>query len=119
MQDRRKYIRFNIEGSVILKSEDGKCTIRADLVDINLTGIAVYAEEKLNADTNVSLELTSKLWEESTVGKGRVKYVQERKRNNNVIFRIGIEFIDIEKKAIQYIINRIQEDICAKARKAR
>jgi len=45
--------------------------------------------------------------------------VQERKRDNNVIFRIGIEFIDIEKKAIQYIINRIQEDICAKARKAR
>lgn len=120
MQDQRKYIRFNAEGSVILKSEDGKsCSIKADLADINLTGIGVYAQEELDTGINVKLELITKLSEEPIVGEGKVKYVREIKRNNTIVFRIGIEFTNIDKNAVQNIITRIQEEICARARKAK
>jgi c-di-GMP-binding flagellar brake protein YcgR len=118
MQDQRKYIRFNAEGSVILKSEEGKSrSIKADLVDISLMGIGVYAQEKMDIGINVKLELITELWEEPIVGEGKIKYAKPIKRKNDEAFRMGIEFIKIEKGAVQYIINHIQEDICAKARK--
>lgn len=118
MQERRKYIRYNAEGSVIIKAQDGTSrNIQANLVDISFLGIGLEVGEKISSGTDVEFELTTKLWDKTIIGKGKIKHVQEIKRYDTDILRIGIEFIDVDKETIQCIINRIQEDICAQARR--
>ena len=118
MQERRKYIRYNAEGSVIIKAQEGTSrNIQANLVDISFLGIGLEVGEKISSGTDVEFELTTKLWDKTIIGKGKIKHVQEIKRYDTDILRIGIEFIDVDKETIQCIINRIQEDICAQARR--
>jgi hypothetical protein len=118
MQEQRKYIRYNSEGGVIIKPEDGMSrNIQANLVDISFLGIGVEAGEKISSGTDVEFELTTKLWDKTIIGKGKVKHMQGIKRYDTDILRIGIEFIDVDKETIRCIINRIQEDICAQARR--
>jgi c-di-GMP-binding flagellar brake protein YcgR len=118
MQEQRRYIRYNAEGSAIIKPQDGiSRNIQANLVDISFLGIGVEAAEKISSGTDVGFEVTTKLWDKTIIGKGKIKHVQEIKRYDTDIFRIGIEFIDVDKETIRCIINRIQEDICAQARR--
>jgi c-di-GMP-binding flagellar brake protein YcgR len=118
MQEQRRYIRYNAEGSAIIKPQDGTSrNIQANLVDISFLGIGVEAGEKISSGTDVGFEVTTKLWDKTIIGKGKIKHVQEIKRYDTDIFRIGIEFIDVDKETIRCIINRIQEDICAQARR--
>ena len=118
MQELRRYIRYNTEGGAIIKPEDGTSrNIQANLVDISFLGIGVEAGEKISSGTDVEFELTTKLWDKTIIGKGKIKHVQEIKRYDTDIFRIGIEFIDVEQETIRCIISRIQEDICAQARR--
>jgi hypothetical protein len=118
MQEKRKYIRYAVEGSVILKPEDGASgSIKADLADNSFIGAGFFAKEKIETGTNVSFEFTLKLWDRPVTGKGKIKYVHEVKRLDNKFFRMGIEFIDIHKETIRSIINHIQAYICAAAKK--
>ena len=95
MEERRRYKRFDTVGTVVLKPEDGTSrAVRADLINIGFTGITtVYVQEKIEVGIYVKLEYDSN------------------------VFRMGIEFIDIDKKAIQNILNLIQANILAEVRK--
>ena len=101
-----------------LKPEDGTSrSIRTDLIDISFIGIGVYAEEKIEVGTDVSIELISRFWGEPIIGKGKIRYTREVKKHERNVFRIGVEFTDINKEAVRSIMNRIQADICAEAKK--
>jgi len=120
MQERRKYIRYDIEGNAILKTRvDASGSIKGDLVNIGFEGMSVSVQEKIAEGSDISFELTTKLYDKPIIGEGKVVYVAEDTVSNSNVFRIGVEFIHIDKKAIQYILVRIQEDICAEARKKR
>ena len=117
MQERRKYLRFNTVGSVVLKTGDGTPTIiRAELFNISFDGFSVYTPEKIEIGRNVSFELSIKILNEIIIGEGKIRYIHETKRPDGS-FRIGIEFSDIDKKIIQNIINHIQSEICSEARR--
>jgi hypothetical protein len=120
MQERRKYIRYDIDGSAVLKI-DGQMlgTIKGELVNIGFQGMSVYVPEKIEEGINVKFELTTKLYDRPVVGEGKIIYVKIIKRYDTNVFRIGIEFLNFDRKAIQYIIARIQEGICLEARKKR
>jgi hypothetical protein len=120
MKERRQYIRYDIEGNAILKTRvDAPGSIKADLVNIGFQGMSLSVQEKIAEGSDVTFELTTKLYDKPVIGEGKVVYVKEDTVSNGNIFRLGIEFIHIDKKAIQYILVRIQEDICAEARKKR
>jgi len=57
------------------------------------------------------------LWETAIVGEGKVVHVQQAKRFDKPIFRVGIEFTNINKEAIQHILNHIQSEICDRFKK--
>ncbi len=117
MPELRKYTRLNAEGTVILRPKnDTSRSIKADLVDISFYGMGVYTQEKLEADTDVKLELIAKLYNEPIIMEGRIKYAKEIKRQDKNVFRIGIEFISTEKKDIQYLMAHIQANKYAKLR---
>ena len=118
MEERRAYLRFNEEANLVLKPNDGTSrAIKAELVDISFIGIGVYVKEEMKMGTEVKIELITKLWDAPIVGEGNIKYVNGAKMLDRNTFRMGIEFNCIDKKAIQYILNSIQKDICEKARR--
>ena len=117
MQERRKYLRFNIVGSVVLKIGDTTPTIiKAELFNISFDGFSVYTPEKIEIGSDVKFELSTKLWNEIITGEGKIRNMHETKRPDGS-FRVGIEFGEIDKKAIQHIINNIQAEICSEARR--
>ena len=117
MLEQRRYKRYNTEGTVILKPEDSSSrTIRTDLIDLSFLGIGVHAYEKIEAGIDVEFELKDKLRVEPIIGKGKIKYIQEIKKFDSKVFKIGIEFINVDKTAIQYILRRLQANLSIEAR---
>lgn len=119
MPELRRYTRFKVRGRVTLKLEESTRDINADLIDIGFLGMGIYAQEKIDAGTNVKFELMLNLLNESLAltGKGKIKYALEMKKQDIDVFRIGIEFTNLDKKTIINILNRIQTDNRVKERK--
>lgn len=126
MEERRRYKRFNAEGSVILKvegsvilkvEEEPVRSLNTDLADISFLGIGVYAPEIINPGSKVQFELHTKFFDAPLTGKGRIKYVLETKSGNATVFRTGIEFTRIEEKPLQELISRVHADTCTDIRK--
>lgn len=118
MREQRKFIRYEAEGRVTLSPDDGSSrAIETELVDISFAGIGVFSPEKIEPGTSVRFELVTSLAGDRLIGTGQVRYAQGHKKYNTDVFRIGIEFIKLDQKLAQHIINGIQEQICAEARK--
>jgi len=117
MQERRKYLRFNTAGSAVLKTGGAApAIIKAELFNISFDGFSVYTPEKIEIGSDVSFELSIKLWSEIIIGAGKIRYIHETKRPDES-FRIGVEFCNTDKKIIQNIINHIQAEICSEVRR--
>jgi c-di-GMP-binding flagellar brake protein YcgR len=118
MKDQRWYIRYKIEGTANLKPKDaGSSGIKTDLIDISFRGFAVWADKIIKSGTDVGFELITKLWDEPIIGRGEVKYAQEIKKEDRTIFRLGVEFRDMDKKILQSIINCLVQDMCQQLKK--
>jgi len=116
--EKRKYKRFNAEGEVYLKKKtDPSLRIQAHLFDISFAGIGIFAAESVEVGCDYLIELTVKPWQETVSGEGQIRHVQEVKKGDAKVFRIGIEFTSIDTKIIQNILNRLQQIICEEARK--
>ena len=118
MQERRRYIRFIDAASVILKSEYGSpSSIKADLVDISISGMGMLAQENIEVGTKVAFEIITKLWDSPITGEGKIIYVKQIQKQDKNIFRVGVDFIKIEKETVKCIINVIQKKFCERGRK--
>ena len=107
-KERRKYTRYDTGGSVIIKADkEGLAAIKADLIDISFSGICVRTKEKIEPDTEIKFDLITKFWGEPIEAEGRVKYVT----NIGDTFKAGIEFININRAAIEAVLNNLQRFI--------
>jgi hypothetical protein len=114
----RDYIRFIVEGEVLLKPEDGTSrSTKASLADISFSGISVHSTEKIEIDIIVNFELATKVFGELVVGQGKTRYIREEFLQGNKIFKIGIKFTNIDSGIIQSILNRLQLDQITKMKK--
>jgi c-di-GMP-binding flagellar brake protein YcgR len=120
MQEKRQYLRFNTKGSVLFKTKEAQPRyIRGELVDISALGMAVYSQDKIEVGINAQFELKLEIIDSLLIGECKIKYLLEIRKETLQAFRIGVEFIEIEKKNILYIISRLQEDHSAAERKKR
>ena len=118
MLEKRAHIRHGVEGTVNLKPEGGApLIIKADLADICFGGLGVYSKEKIESGVDVAFELTTKLWHEPVIGRGKIGYSKEIKGPDGSIFKLGIQFIDVDKEALRCIITHARGNICAETRK--
>ncbi len=92
-------------------------SIKADLIDISSVGIGVVTQESIEIGTNVAFELMTKLWNAPIIGEGKIIYIKEIQKEDKKVFRVGIDFVKVEKESIRCIINLLQKEICFKARK--
>ena len=112
MPEQRKFIRYKCDGSVSLKAE-GAPDIKAGLCDISFEGMAVYSDKGLAPGSVFVFSLTPIGRDSVVSGKAAVKNSVEAKGR----FRIGLEFTEVDKKAVQHIISCLQQEICAQIRK--
>lgn len=112
MKERREFTRFDIEGDVVLKPQDGTSrVIKADLYGICFLGAGAYATERIEPGIILNLELTSKLSKETIICEGITVYATKVKDGAACIYRMGINFINIDSKKNQDIFNLIQHNI--------
>jgi c-di-GMP-binding flagellar brake protein YcgR len=116
MEDKRKYMRFQAQGSVAVRVKDPGHSFEASLSDIGIEGIGVYSSEKLEIGKEVELEITTKYSDNPLKAGCKVIYAQQMNKLNSEVKRIGFEFIEVDKRAVRYIVNSIQEEICNKVR---
>lgn len=122
MEDKRQYVRFTVKGTVTLQvNNEPPRSVACDLVDICFGGVGCIVDlatpEKITEGATVKLSFSSGSWVEPVNGTGRVKYVKQMTRRGQELLRIGIEFVEIDKKAVQGVIALIQQEICSQARK--
>ena len=111
---------MNIEGNAVLKPEDATLrTIKADLYDICSLGVGVCALERIEVGISVKFEVRIKLYDEPLFGEGIIIYTHEVKKDSGCTFRMGIKFLNVDKKQNLHLLNLIQHDISMKARNKR
>lgn len=119
MVERRGYRRYAIEGHISLKTEDGvPSDFKINVIDVSFLGVTIYAKERINiADKVVDFELSSGLLEQPLTGKGRIKYINEELKNKVTAFRMGLEFVDVDKHNLLHFLNLIQEMVSSRIRR--
>lgn len=119
MAERRGYLRYDVEGYINLKTEDGaSSSFKVEVIDISFLGASVYSNERIEIlDKVVYFELNSGLLEQPLTGKGRIKYIREEPRGKTTVFRMGLEFIEVDKNNLLHFLNIIQEMLASKIRR--
>lgn len=119
MHDRRNYERYLINGRVNLKFDNNVSDIvKLDLVEIGFIGFSVHSSDKLELGKIVQFEIMPELMENSLVGKGEIKDITPITENDAlVLYRVGIEFIDVDKDNILKLININQAKLIAESDK--
>jgi hypothetical protein len=105
----RAYPRYATEGTVNLRVPDSFLNnlLDAGLDNISFGGFAMNSPLKINVDTDISFKLRSCLLDEVLPGKGRIRYIRED-GYKIVIYRMGVEFTEVNKDVLKYLITKLQ-----------
>jgi len=112
MIEHRLFTRFLTEGEVLVQLQGAAVeTIRAELVDISFKGVGIYSRKMIAADTPVRFFVSSKLFEKHIRGEGRIRYVHAHRRKDAEVYRMGIEFIDVDSELVRDTILSLQKKL--------
>lgn len=101
MSESRLFTRFIVEGEMLIQLQgQGSAMVKTELVDISFKGAGVYSPKKIELDTPVKFVVSGKLFKNSIRGAGRIKYVHPWKRGGQDVYRIGIEFVDVDSDLV-------------------
>ena len=121
MSDKRKYRRFLLEKSIFLKFEsDPLKTIEGKLLEISFLGISVFLKDDVNVDTMAQAIVQFDSYDHLGVnlaGKGRVVSVKPHKLYAQNGFRIGVEFVEVDKEVVIQNLERLEAKILEQIRK--
>ena len=121
MADKRNFRRFNYENSIFLKLEsDPTKTIEGKLLNISFTGLSVFLKESVNVDAIVQTIAQFDVpgsGEQHLFGRGKVVHVKQYKLYAQNGFRIGLEFVEVDKDVVLNILNRLESKILEEIRK--
>lgn len=112
MAEKRSHIRYTVEADVNLKTEEGASYILKNGVsNISFRGATLFSPEKIELENKtVHFELITPLFKESVTGKGKIKYIiRDVNKDGSPTFKMGLEFVDIDKSTILHFVNRLQE----------
>jgi hypothetical protein len=120
MHDKRKYQRFNLENNILLKFESYPAkTIQGKLLNIGFVGLSIFLKENVNVDAIVQFIVQYDFpgSPEHLVGKGRIVYASQHRLDMQDGFKIGLEFIEVDKKFLVNIISVLRSKILEQIRK--
>jgi hypothetical protein len=112
MQEHRLFIRYRVQGEVLLHTKNGDLKpLKCDLVDLCFKGAGIYSKEKLEPETAVRFIIASKSFPEHIRGEGKIIYVRPMTRNGEDFFRLGLNFINVDSELLKDILLRLQNEL--------
>ena len=121
MQDKRNYRRFSYENAIYLKFENNLAeAIEGKLLDISFRGVSIFLKENVAVDsfvqTIVQFDSPSSP-EQHLIGTGKIIQVKKQRLYAQEGYRIGVEFIEVNKEVVLSILNRLEAKILDEIRK--
>ncbi|MCK9595411.1 MAG: PilZ domain-containing protein [Candidatus Omnitrophica bacterium] len=112
MPENRLFTRFIVEGEVLVHPHgQGAELVKTELVDISFKGAGVYSPKMIELNTPVKFIVSGKLFKNTIRGEGRIKYAHPWKRNGRDVFRIGIEFVDVDSDLVMDRLKFLRESL--------
>jgi hypothetical protein len=109
MPDKRDFNRYRVDARVSFKpAGDANKTINSQIIDISTLGWSTDIPESIDLNTIIEFDLTSYSFSQHLIGKGKVTNITEQKTPAGNVFRIGVEFMEADKKTILAFIDEDQ-----------
>lgn len=109
MINKRNFMRYVIEANVRFKTTANVSKdIQGQILDICSLGWGAFFKESIEVNTIIQFDLTTDLLDEHLKGSGRVVYTRQQKSTFGSGFRIGVEFIEVDKDTVLRFISEQQ-----------
>ena len=108
MLEQRLFTRFLVKGEIFIQQKDKAETLKADLVDISFNGAGVFAPQMIEPDTLIKFSILGKLFEKDISGEGQIKYARAYPSDKGDLYRMGIEFINVDSNLIRDVLMQLQ-----------
>ncbi len=109
MNERRAYERLGVAGDVNIRIEGSPAEAKKGcLENISFGGFGMSIQEGIEPQAGIDFEMNISTAGESFRGKGIIRHSNEKLKYNNRIFITGVEFSDVNKDILTYLIKRIQ-----------
>ncbi len=108
MQNRRSYDRLPLSGQIKISSKDtGTGPFEAFLENISFGGFGMYAAGRVEPGSEVEFELVSPLFGQPLSGRGVARHIDQKNSYETNIHSMGVEFTEVNKDAILFILKRL------------
>ncbi|MCM8763190.1 MAG: PilZ domain-containing protein [Candidatus Omnitrophica bacterium] len=106
----RAYERFELEGRISLQIPDSVIPniFDANVENISFGGLRMNSLQKIEVDHIINFKLKPALFDELLSGKGKIRYVKEEAYYKTPCYKMGVEFIEVNKDILRYIITQVQ-----------
>ncbi|MBU0548538.1 MAG: PilZ domain-containing protein [Candidatus Omnitrophica bacterium] len=106
---KRGSLRYAIKARGWFKSEDGDAKVfEGKVLDLGYLGWSIFLKESIAINTIIQFDLSVDSLDHHLMGKGRIVYATQQKTATDVGFRIGVEFMEVDKDIIISFINESQ-----------
>ncbi len=103
---KRNSLRYSIKAKGTFKSESGDSKVfKGDVLDLGYLGWSIFLKESVAVNTIINFDLSADFLAQHLIGKGKIVYVTPQKITNSIGYRIGVEFIEVNKNIVMMFIN--------------
>ena len=108
MADNRKQFRFLIPGSIVMQTVENEPHIRKGLVvDFGRKGVGIHSDVYIDKGMVVKFLILNKEYDFKLKGTGRVTNIRFVRGKQKVMYRIGLEFEQVNAGELAAIIEQI------------
>lgn len=105
--EQRRHARLPLDGSIILKTKNGHITAtRGRLDDLSLGGFRMNSSQELEVGKDVAFFVKSQSLDDRMSGRGIVKNMERLGAGLTSRYRIGIQFMDVDRTRIEKILDK-------------
>jgi hypothetical protein len=107
--ERRLFVRFLMSGSVIVQFDrDSLITIDCELVDLGFEGVGFYSPKPIIVE-KVKFIIINRQLNVNISGTGKIIFCKAVKYNNEDYYRVGLEFIEVDRDQVRAILMQVRE----------
>ncbi len=118
MANKRNFVRYNMDAKVSFKTkEDISKIIQGRVLDISTLGWSASFSQGIDINTIIQFDLTANFLDKHLTGLSKIVNVTQEKTSADTNFRIGVEFIEVDKELVLRFISENRRIIEAQKRK--
>jgi len=109
---KRNSLRYFIKAKGFFKSESGDSKVfEGKVLDLGYLGLSIFLKESVPSNIIINFDISADFLVQHLIGKGKIVYVTQQKTIMGDGFRVGVEFMEVDKNIIIEFINENQRMI--------